>query len=149
MKEIQVLIAGGSEQGDLLPVEDYEKIKSLLESTSGYEGYASRFLLHGDTGVHNFVFDQFTLSGVIDPSPMIGPVLYDFLYAFCSSPDDLNLETLLAAFDLLHQEHTDRSRLIEETLIQLYCWIGICSIHHPQDLNEYLKAWDYWKGLID
>lgn len=135
--------------GGLLPAADYEKVKSLVQRTLRDEGHASRFLLHGDTGVHNFVFDQFALKGIIDPSPMIGPVLYDFLYAFCSSPDDLNLETLLAAYSLLNQEHIERSRLIEEAIIQLYCRIGICSKHHPHDLNDYLKAWDYWKGLVD
>jgi Ser/Thr protein kinase RdoA (MazF antagonist) len=63
-----------------------------------------RFLLHGDCGVHNFVFDQNTIVGVIDPSPIVGPVLYDFLYAFCSSPDNLNLETLIPTFTLLNHD---------------------------------------------
>lgn len=134
--------------GSLLPFEDYYKVKLLVENTSKGEGTEEKFLLHGDTGVHNFVFHEFALNGVIDPSPMVGPVLYDFTYAFCSSPDDLNLETLIAAFTLLNHEPMERSRLIEEVVIQLYCRIGICSIHHPHDLTDYLKAWDYWKGLV-
>ena len=39
-----------------------------------------------------------------------------------------------------------RSRLIEEVIIQLYCRIGICLRHHPHNLADYLKAWNYWKG---
>lgn len=31
----------------------------------------------------------------------------------------------------------------EEVIIQLYCRIGICLKHHPHDLADYLKAWDY------
>lgn len=134
--------------GNHLPIEDYHKVKSLVGNISKGEGH-ERFLLHGDCGVHNFVSDQNTLTGVIDPSPIVGPVLYDVIYAFCSSPDDLNLETLIPAFTLLnHEPPMERSMLVEEVIIQLYCRIGICLKHHPHDLADYLKAWDYWKVLV-
>ncbi|GAB6989870.1 hypothetical protein [Paenibacillus pini] len=133
--------------GNLLPVEDYHQVKSFVRNISTGEGH-ERFLLHGDCGVHNFVYDQNALKGVIDPSPIVGPVLYDFIYAFCSSPDDLNLETLISTFTLLNHESIEKSRLIEEVIIQLYCRIGICLKHHPHDLADYLKAWNYWKVLI-
>ncbi|QGQ94690.1 hypothetical protein EHS13_07210 [Paenibacillus psychroresistens] len=132
--------------GSLLPIEDYYRMKSIVENISKSEEYGARYLLHGDTGVHNFVFHQLSLAGVIDPSPMIGPLLYDFTYAFCSSPDDLNLETLMATFTLLNHEPIERSRLIEAVIFQLYCRIGICIQHHPHDLEGYLKAWEYWKS---
>ncbi|WP_424767072.1 phosphotransferase [Paenibacillus sp. sgz302251] len=134
---------------DLLPCEDHYKIKRLVENKLKDEGPEAKYLLHGDTGVHNFVYAQNKLVGVIDPSPMLGPVLYDFTYAFCSSPDDLNLETLHAAYALLTHEQVESSRLIEETVFQLYCRIGICTKHHPHDLEEYLKVWSYWKTLIE
>ncbi|MGG4501636.1 hypothetical protein [Paenibacillus polymyxa] len=98
----------------------------------------NKYLLHGDTGVHNFVFNDSTLIGVIDPSPMVGPIIYDFLYAFCSSPDDINTDTLFASSDLLEQGNVERTRLIEETLIHLYCRIGLSVQHHPNDLTEYI-----------
>lgn len=37
--------------GNLLPIDDYYKVKSLIESTSKAD---EKYLLHGDTGVHNF-----------------------------------------------------------------------------------------------
>jgi streptomycin 6-kinase len=133
--------------GSLLPAEDYYKVKSFVGNVSNGEEY-ERFLLHGDCGVHNFVFDQNALTGVIDPSPIVGPVIYDFIYAFCSSPDDLKLETLIPAFILLNHQTMERSRLIEEVIIQLYCRIGTCLKYHPEDLADYLKAWEYWKALV-
>lgn len=139
------LIDTRSDWGSLLSIEDYDRVESIVENISKREEQETRYLLHGDTGVHNFVFDEFTLVGVIDPSPMIGPLLYDFTYAFCSSPDDLNLETLIAAFSLLNHEPIETSWLIEEVIFQLYCRIGICIRHHPHDLEDYLKAWEYWK----
>lgn len=72
----------------ILPAEDFDKMKSIIEDISNVN---NTYALHGDTGVHNFVFNEGGLMGVIDPSPMMGPILYDFTYAFCSSPDDLNL----------------------------------------------------------
>lgn len=139
--------------GSVLTDDDYRCVKQTAERLfaphavrSGAEP-TEKYWLHGDTGVHNFVYCEEALVGVIDPSPMAGPILYDFLYAFCSSPDDLNLETLLAAFDLLERVQVERSRLIEETRIQLYCRIGLSVKHHPHDLPGYLEAWKHWNAL--
>jgi len=131
--------------GGLLSVEDYLKVRSIAERLPEPE---RKWLLHGDTGIHNFVFRRQELVGVIDPSPIVGPVLYDFTYAFCSSPDDLNLKTLCAAFHLLDCEPIGRQRLIEEVVVQLYCRIGICAKVHPDDLEPYLEAWQDWKRLV-
>ncbi|MEX1028964.1 MAG: phosphotransferase [Paenibacillaceae bacterium] len=131
--------------GSLLPIEDYYKVKPLIENISKVD---DKYLLHGDTGVHNFIFHEFGLVGVIDPSPMVGPVIYDFTYAFCSSPDDLNLETLFAAFELFNHKSIERLRLIEEVTFQLYCRIGICAKVHPHDMDDYLKAWDNWRAHL-
>jgi hypothetical protein len=134
--------------GAVLPVEDYYRIKAIVESLADYERSEDKYLLHGDIGVHNFVFNNFNLTGVIDPSPLIGPKIYDFTYAFCSSPDDLDLETLIESFSMLNDVSIDRSRLIEEVVVQLYTRIGVCIKVHPHDLNDYLKAWNYWRKLI-
>jgi hypothetical protein len=141
------LVDTRNDWGSLLSIEDYNRVETIFENISNNADQKVRYLLHGDTGVHNFVFNERSLVGVIDPSPMIGPILYDFTYAFCSSPDDLNLETLMAAFDMLQHEPIESSRLIEEVVFQLYCRIGICVRHHPHDLEDYLKAWEYWKSV--
>jgi hypothetical protein len=132
--------------GDLLPNEDYLLVKQLIKRISEVD---RPYLLHGDTGVHNFVFHESKLVSVIDPFPIIGPLIYDFTYAFCSSPDDIHVETLFDAYDLFNYKPVERSRLIEEVTLQLYCRIGICQKFHPHDMDEYLKAWEYWKARID
>lgn len=134
--------------GDLLSIDDYYVVKALIESISKEEPNQLKYLLHGDTGVHNFVFNKEEVAGVIDPAPMIGPIIYDFTYAFCSSPDDLDLETLRTSFSCLNNVPIDESRLIEEVVVQLYTRIGICARVHPQDLEQYLKAWKYWKSIL-
>ncbi|GLC89224.1 phosphotransferase [Lysinibacillus piscis] len=135
--------------GSLLPNEDYQKVKSIVERIALYEKQEMKYLLHGDTGVHNFVFDNNAIVGIIDPSPLIGPIIYDFTYAFCSSPDDLNLETLFNSFALLKQvTYIEKTQLIEEVIFQLYTRIGVCVKVHPHDLEDYLKAWTYWRSLM-
>ncbi|MFC5446921.1 phosphotransferase [Paenibacillus aestuarii] len=134
--------------GSLLTEADYELVRSLVHRLWSDDSGMKRYLLHGDTGVHNFVFDKGELQAIIDPSPIAGPVSYDFLYAFCSSPDDLNIETLRAGYVLLKNEATDVWSLTQEVMVQLYCRIGICLRHHPHDLAGYLQAWRYWKEQL-
>ncbi|MBD2870631.1 aminoglycoside phosphotransferase family protein [Paenibacillus arenilitoris] len=131
----------------LLSEEDQRLARALFKRLKD-EGPEAKYLLHGDTGVHNFVYSGNKLAGVIDPSPMAGPVLYDFTYAFCSSPDDLTIETLRASHALLQHGRAEEERLIDEVVFQLYCRIGICRRHHPQDLDAYKEAWSYWKALV-
>lgn len=132
--------------GNILSYEDYIFARSqVLKLYSDYS--TEKYLLHGDTGVHNFVFNQSRLIGVIDPSPMAGPLIYDFIYAFCSSPDDIDLDTLLTAYNHLKQGLVDKERLIDEVSVQLYCRIGLSIKHHPNDLSEYLLAWKHWRDL--
>ena len=126
----------------ILLEDDYMNVMRIVNELSKGEGRRKHFL-HGDTGIHNFVFRNEILRGVIDPSPIVGPVLYDFTYAFCSSPDDLETETLFEAFSHLNNVDIENSRLIMEVIVQMYTRIGVCAKVHPQDLEEYLVAWQY------
>ncbi|MFJ7932154.1 hypothetical protein [Peribacillus sp. NPDC096448] len=135
--------------GDLLPSEDHKKVELLVNKLKTYEHQEEKYYLHGDAGVHNFVYKGNKLNGVIDPSPLIGPKIYDFTYAFCSSPDNLNLRTLLSSFSLLTQDVPfNTERLLDEVLFQLYTRIGVCIRVHPHDLSGYLKAWKEWRVYL-
>lgn len=129
-----------------LDKSDYNLVLDLVEKNSkGKEP----FLLHGDCGVHNFIFNNGQLSGVIDPTPVIGEPLYDLIYAFCSSPDELTKETIDSAVTLLKfKSGISHSVLYEEVLIGLYRRLATCIKHHPSDFQEYLKAWYYWVEIV-
>lgn len=77
--------------GSRLDSDDHTFVLNLFEKMNSDR---KPYLLHGDCGVHNFIFNDGQLSGVIDPTPVIGDPIYDFIYAFCSSPDDLTKETI-------------------------------------------------------
>ncbi|MDM5155336.1 aminoglycoside phosphotransferase family protein [Bacillus sp. DX1.1] len=107
------------------------------------------YLLHGDCGIHNFIFKENQLNGVIDPTPVLGDPIYDLIYAFCSTPDDLTTETLNNAVSQFAFSENKRGKpLYEEVLILLYLRIETCIRHHPGDLEDYLKAWSYWVETV-
>ncbi|GAM12236.1 hypothetical protein [Mesobacillus selenatarsenatis] len=135
--------------GDLLSIEDHSRVASLVSALNEYHIREEKYYLHGDAGVHNFVYSDNELKGVIDPSPLIGPRIYDFTYAFCSSPDHLDLNTLMNAFSLWHGNTCfSKERLLGEVLFQLYTRIGVCIKVHPHDLNEYMEAWREWRAYL-
>jgi aminoglycoside phosphotransferase len=107
------------------------------------------YLIHGDCGVHNFIFNEGQLTGVIDPTPVIGDPLYDLIYAYCSTPDDLTKETIDSAVNHWNMKHENRiTFLYEKVLIGLYLRLGIAIKHQPGDIEEYIKAWYYWIDTI-
>lgn len=131
-----------------LPAEHHATIGRLIGG--GLTDWSAEhiLLLHGDAGVHNFVFERGAIRGVIDPSPVRGPLVYDFTYAFCSSPDNLNLETLLEAARPLNGLEMDRETLIRETVFQLYCRLATCRLHHVHDWDDYMRVWPGWLALL-
>jgi streptomycin 6-kinase len=128
-----------------LAEEDHIFVHSLINFMDVGE---LKYLLHGDCGMHNFLFSEGLLVGVIDPTPVIGEPLYDLIYAFCSSSDNLDIATIQNAVHLLDSKFIYQRNLNEEVLIGLYFRIATCIRHHPNDLKEYLKWWDYWKKRV-
>ncbi|MFD0616625.1 aminoglycoside phosphotransferase family protein [Paenibacillus sp. GCM10027629] len=121
---------------------DHKLAQQLIHST---QDQALQYLLHGDCGVHNFLFQQGQLTGVIDPIPTIGEPLYDLIYAFCSSPDQLDADTIQLAVERMDPMFTHGRDLKSEVIIGLYFRIATCILHHPQDFEVYIEAWEYWK----
>lgn len=132
----------------LLTEDDFHLIQNLIKSSKRENLALHPFLLHGDCGVHNFLFSEGNLSGVIDPIPLVGPPLYDLVFAFCSSSDDLTMETIEEAVDSLTSWERNDVVLCEEILIGLYIRLARCILHHPNDLSTYVKAWNDWKTIV-
>ncbi|CKF52422.1 phosphotransferase family enzyme [Bacillus sp. AG1163] len=125
--------------------EEYRKVLKLANRDAGIN---QPFLLHGDLGFHNFIFQGNMLHGVIDPLPVLGDPIYDLIYAFCSTPEDVTKETIDYAMKqcVFHKKERD---LYEEIVIGLYLRIDTCLRHHPKDLEDYLVAWRYWMDEVE
>lgn len=134
--------------GDRLTPADHALVDRLARQPER-EAAGSPHLLHGDCGVHNFIFRDGKLVGVIDPTPVVGPPIYDLLYAFCSSPDDVTMAALTPALTRLHGWYQGSGpALASEVLIALYNRIETCIKHHPRDLQAYLRAFAQWKATV-
>ncbi|ATI53652.1 aminoglycoside phosphotransferase [Bacillus cereus] len=125
-----------------------EEYRTVLKLANRDAGINQPFLLHGDLGFHNFIFQENKLHGVIDPLPVLGDPIYDLIYAFCSTPEDVTKETIHYAMKqcVFHKKESD---LYEEIVIGLYLRIDTCLRHHPKDLEDYLAAWRYWMGEVE
>ncbi|MBS4195202.1 aminoglycoside phosphotransferase family protein [Lederbergia citri] len=130
----------------VLTSQDYNLVKSIAETRDQGE---KPYLLHGDCGVHNFLQKNDCLIGVIDPLTLAGPPLFELVFAFCSSPDQLTYEVIFDVARKLPTFRHDRKYLVGEVIIGLYLRIERCIYHHPDDLPAYLAAWKYWNSLFD
>ncbi|TDF90115.1 phosphotransferase [Paenibacillus piri] len=124
--------------------KDHRLVQEIHTRRIGRMNSDRLYVLHGDFGVHNFLFEYGNLTGVIDPIPGLGRPLYDLLYAFCSSPGELHFSILLPAVQRLGVEDIHESDLVDDMIIALYKRICTCLLHHPNDLPEYLLAWNEW-----
>ncbi len=130
-----------------LTEEDHQLASTLAEDHVEY--IEQPYLLHGDCGVHNFIMNEGQLCGVIDPIPVLGHPLYDLIYAYCSSPDELTKKTIYTtAAKLMIGEMFTTEYLNKQVVLGLYSRIATCLIHHPHDLETYLKAWEYWINIM-
>ncbi|MFD1738732.1 aminoglycoside phosphotransferase family protein [Bacillus salitolerans] len=137
VQEASTLVNSYLEQNDYTLVQHLVQTSELNQETVPY-------LLHGDCGVHNFIFLDGKISGVIDPTAVYGHPLYDLVYAFFSSPDELTKEAFDFAFGHFKFKDNANSNNYGEVLIGLYLRLSTCIKHHPHDLENYLKAWNYW-----
>lgn len=129
--------------------EDFRIVLEFVHSPNRHSHSNQPYLLHGDCGFHNFIFKENKLYGVIDPLPVLGDPIYDLIYAFCSTPEDLTKETIdYVVEQCVFHKNKKGKVLYEEVIIGLYLRLETCIRHHPEDLEDYLKAWRYWMSLI-
>ncbi|AIK37545.1 aminoglycoside/hydroxyurea antibiotic resistance kinase family protein [Bacillus pseudomycoides] len=125
--------------------EEFHSVLKLVHSPNRTAHSNQPYVLHGDCGFHNFIFKEHKLYGVIDPLPVLGDPIYDLIYAFCSTPEDLTKETIdYVVEQCVFHKNTKGKVLYEEVLIGLYLRLETCIRHHPEDLEAYLIAWRYW-----
>lgn len=131
----------------ILPTEDIELVE-MLGQKERRNKLDCPFLLHGDCGVHNLLQIENDVVGVIDPMSLAGPPIFELVFAFCSTPEQLTFATIFDAANKLPTFDGNYLQLIEEVIIGIYIRLERCLYHHPDDLTVYLKAWEYWKGLL-
>lgn len=121
---------------DFLP-QVYESIDTLSHCTF------KKKLIHGDFGTHNFIMKNDNFVCAIDPIPIAGDSLYDFIYACLSNID---IVKYLSLDFLVEQTGETREKVKSMLLILLFCRMSICLRHHKEDFDSYI---DFWYKIIE
>lgn len=113
-----------------------EEVRNAIEVLEQYP--FEKKLLHGDFGTHNFIKEKGKMIGIIDPMPVIGDALYDFIFALASNTD-LLISITIEEICNMTKEPEEKVRAMLKVV--LYCRISRCLKHHPKDIDTYMKYW--------
>ena len=121
---------------DFLP-QVYEAISTLEKCTF------SKKLIHGDFGTHNFIKKHGDFVGAIDPIPIAGDPLYDFIFACLSNLDIVNH---LSLEYLITKTGESEEKVKAMLIVLLFCRMSICLRHHKEDFDGYV---DFWYKIVE
>ena len=102
----------------------------------------SKYLLHGDFGVHNFLIDNNTLR-VIDPMPLVFDPLYDFYFA-CLSNSFLLIE-LDYIFKFYNRDIDYKRNLL---IIVFYIRMSRSYMYDKEHFNNYLNIYNNLEDYV-
>ncbi|MDN6250671.1 MAG: hypothetical protein L0J30_06810 [Tetragenococcus koreensis] len=107
------------------------------------------YLLHGDLGIYNVIFYEDKINGIIDPMPIYGVPIYDLIFAYLSTPEEIKDLYILDIIDLLNYKKVFSCEYkIHEILFVIIVRIGRCLKHHSNDVQAYISAFYFWQDKL-
>ena len=98
-------------------------------------------LLHGDLRLENFIFEENTLQGIIDPYPMTGDALYDAIFFHFSTPE---IATSLP-FSSLHKKlKQPQEKVYALSLVVLYV-----KLKRMLKYDNHTEEFEFFKELFE
>ena len=122
---------------EILKLEDYEKVIKEIEKIDKYK--FNKKLMHGDFGLHNMLFFNKKLVGIIDPQPLIGDLVYDFIFCVFSNSKIAKIDIILNIYQLFDYE--PKEKLDAMILFVLFCRIARCVKYKLKDLSYFVNLW--------
>ena len=121
----------------VLNESDYQKALHALEMLGNYT--FTKKLMHGDFGLHNLLFLNHRLIGIIDPQPLIGDPLYDFIFCILSDEDIAKPEIIMNLHAFAPNE--PKEKIDAMIVFVLFCRIARCVKYHLAELDHFKKLW--------
>lgn len=119
--------------------DSFDFLPQVYDSISILEKYTfDKKLIHGDFGTHNFIKQHKDFVGAIDPIPMAGDSLYDFIFAYLSNLDIINHLSLEKLVSLTNEPEEKVKSLL---IVLLFCRMSTCLRHHKEDFDGYVDFW--------
>lgn len=128
----------------VLSEDEYLKVEKSLNVIEKYS--INKALLHGDFGVHNILFNNNQVVGVIDPETMLGDRIYDFITLIFS---DVRLCKDLDINDVyLFLDNEPFEKVKAMIILVLFDRIIRCVRHNIPDIDIYISLWNYYANMI-
>ncbi len=124
---------------------EYNKVERAISVLNKYP--VNKVILHGDLGIHNLLFKNNDLVGVIDPQPIAGDRIYDYIFFIFSDLIFCKDMTMLKLYDDLQNEATEKIDAL--VILVLFDRIIRCVRHNSNNTNEYLKLWENYTYQIN
>ena len=128
----------------VLPKNEYCKVEKALKIIDKYK--FKTVILHGDLGMHNLLFMNNKLAGIIDPQPIAGDRIYDYLFFIFSDILFCKNISLAQIYNDLEGENIEKINAL--IVLILFDRIIRCIRHNLFDIEEYLKLWDTYSNII-
>ena len=130
---------------EVLNKSEYNKVEKAISVLNKYP--VNKVILHGDLGIHNLLFKNNDLVGVIDPQPIAGDCIYDYIFFIFSDLIFCKDTTMLKLYNDLQNEATEKIDAL--VILVLFDRIIRCVRHKSNNINEYLKLWENYTNQIN
>ncbi|MFI3260829.1 MAG: phosphotransferase [bacterium] len=111
-----------------------------LDAVKELEKYSfTKRMIHGDFGLHNFIFENDKLIGVIDPQSVIGDNLYDIMFAIVSNPSILSNLDIEEIANIIEEDY---NKVLNMFKIVFFCRVSRCLKHHKEDFEYYMNYYN-------
>lgn len=122
----------------ILTTLDYKKVITALNTLNNYT--FNKKLMHGDFGLHNMLFLDNKLTGIIDPQPLIGDPLYDFIFFIFSASKISSLININDIYNLIPNEPKEKINAM--ITIILFGRIARCIKYNLKDKDYFISLWN-------
>ena len=122
----------------VLSETDLQKTLHAVEVIDKYK--FNKKLMHGDFGLYNLLFYNNELVGIIDPQPIIGDPLYDFIFCIFSEEDIATLEVIENIYKFVPSE--PKEKVDSMMRVVLFGRIARCVKYNLSEKNYFIDLWN-------
>lgn len=117
---------------------DCQRVVNAIDVICKYE--FKKKLMHGDLGLHNMLFLNSELVGIIDPQPLIGDALYDFIFCVLSDENIAEPKIISNIYNYIPSE--PKEKIDAMVLFVLFGRIARCVKYNLSEKNHFIDLWN-------
>lgn len=128
-----------------LEKSEYKKVEKAIELIYKYN--FNTVILHGDLGIYNLLFKNNKLVGIIDPQPISGDCIYDYIFFIFSNLNFCKNIKLSDIYEDLKNEPIEKINAM--IILILFDRIIRCVRYNIKNISEYLILWNKFSNILN